>query len=275
MKHLKWLLSGFIYPCFRLDFYQGAVESSILRSVALFVLFAIVLTALNTIRVLTEASNIGNIQEFFNSGELTEIVIEDGKTTVVGKQPLILYDVEGTLIAVDTTGDISDIDRLKYFQGFLLTETSFHMLHDGDYQTFPLNEILSAFEKDKIVINEETTLSMWKTVLLWAAVILFTVLLIWFVLVRFMYLTFIAVLMWGFITVMRRTVNYGQVLTVGLLALVPLTYAKFLLSLVGIQFFFLFTILLIVIWGVVLLKVFPKMPKDKETALDELDLKTE
>ncbi len=66
-----------------------------------------------------------------------------------------------------------------------------------------------------------------------------------------MWLTFLAVLIWGVLSAINMRSDYGPVLTLGLYALVPAVYISFLLGLIGISFCGFQSGLLLVIWVVV------------------------
>ena len=179
-----------------------------------------------------------------------EIVIENGIATVRARQPLILMEGDGSVVILDTSGTYQSIDTSRYSQGFLLTRTSLHAYSDGDYQVVQLADLNSAFS-NPIVISRDTALDFWRSFTSIFSVVAFIGIGLWNLVIRFMWLTFLAVLVWGVLSAFNMRSDYGPVLTVGIYALVPATYISFLLGLIGISFCGFQSGLLLVIWAIV------------------------
>ena len=262
----KWFLSGFVLPCFSLDFYKKAVHKRLIIAVGFYVLFGFALTLLSTIIIGRELRSVDQlIQLAYLRGDIPEIVIENGTASVDAPQPVILIDEDGTLFAIDTTGEIKDIDRTRYYQGMLLTKETLELLNKGEYQEIQLSELHDIFEQNPIYIDANAVTNLWQKV---ASILLsfsFAGLFIWNVILRFMFLTFLAIIVWGTASIFRFKTDYGPVLTLGIFALVPATYLNYLLGIIGIRFFFLKTLLLLIIWGFVLTRTISKTTSRKDS----------
>lgn len=245
---LTFMIKGFIFPCFSPSFYRAASKKSLIGGIAFFFLFAFVITFVPTIQLFIAMSGVGSeIQGAYERGEIPNIVIEDGIAEVDGTQPFVFED-NGTIVAIDTTGEMNEIDTRWYSQGFLLTQTELHILNENEYQVLPLIDLNNDF-KNPIVLDKANVLDLWNTVLIWITIIVFVGILLWNSIIRLAYIALIGLVIWGIVTLMKKGVGYSPVLITGILAIVPVTYLKFLLSLANISFFTLYTLLLIVVWS--------------------------
>lgn len=248
---LTWLGRGFFQPLYSMQFYRAAVQKSLIDAVLFFVVFGTLLTIISTINLSRSlGSAADDIEQAFASGEFPEIVIENGLATVRARQPLILMEGDGSIVILDTSGAYQSIDTSRYSQGFLLTRNSLHAYSDGDYQVVQLSDLNSAFG-NPIVVNRETALDLWRSFASIFSVVAFLGIGFWNLAIRFIWLTFLAVLIWGVLSAINMRSEYGPVLTLGLYALVPAVYISFLLGLIGISFCGFQTGLLLVIWVVV------------------------
>ena len=266
----KWLLSGFVLPCFSLDFYKKAVHKRLIIAVVFYVLFGFTLTLFSTIIIGRELRSVNQfIQLAYLRGDIPEIVIENGTASVDAPQPVIFVDEEGTLFAIDTTGKIEDIDRARYYQGILLTKNNLKLLNKGEYQNIPLVELHDIFEQNPIYIDANAVTNLWQRISSILLGLSFAGLFIWNIIVRFMFLTFLALIVWGAASIFRFKANYGPILTLGIFALVPATYLNYLLGIIGIRFFLLKTFLLLTIWGFVLTRAIRKDSPSQTASLEQ------
>ena len=251
VDELAWLGRGFFQPLYSLQFYRSATQKSLIDAILFFVAFGTLQTIISAF-ILTRmlGSVADDIQQAFASGEFPEIVIENGLATVRGRQPLILLEEEGTIVILDTTGAYQSIDTSRYSQGFLLTRDSLHAYSEGEYQVIQLRDLNSAFS-NPIVINREAALDFWSSLTAIFSLTAFIGIGLWNLVVRFMWLTFLAVVVWGILSAFNIRSEYGPVLTVGIYALVPAVYLSFLLGLIGISFCGFQTGLLLVAWVLV------------------------
>lgn len=249
---LLWFLKGFIYPCGSGSFYQAASKKRLIVVVLFFVVFAFVLTCINTVRIGLAMKDVENdIEMAYESGDFPTITIENGIAHVNGPQPLILAEEARTIIAVDTTGVIREIDTRAYSQGILLTRTELHMVNEDGYQTMPLIDLQEIFG-NPIVIDEDQILNLWGRAALLIPLVASVGIFIWNSLVRFAYIALLGIAVWGILSIKQQGISYSPVLITGIYANVPTVYLQFMLGQVGIGFCGLYTILLIIIWVIAL-----------------------
>ena len=129
LLELEWLGAGFVLPCISPAFYRLAVRRRVISAVLFFLLFGLVITGLTTIGVGRTILSAGeDIRQAFEEGDFPEITIEDGVAMVDAPQPLVLFDEDGRVVVIDTTDTYKELDRSRYYQGFLLTRTSLYIL---------------------------------------------------------------------------------------------------------------------------------------------------
>ncbi len=242
---------GFFQPLYSLRFYHAAVGKSLVDAILFFVALATLLTIISTFSLTRDLGTVSDdIERAFASGAFPEIVIENGLATVRGRQPLILLDEQGTIVVLDTTGVYKSIDTGRYSQGLLLTRDSLHAYSEGNYQVVQLRDLNSALG-NPIVVNRETALDFWRSFTSIFAIVAFIGIGLWYLVARSMWLTFLAVLVWGMLSALKIRSEYGPVLTIGIYALVPAVYVSFLLGLIGISFCGLQLGLLLLVWVLV------------------------
>ena len=242
---------GSFNPFISLQFYRAAAQKSLIDAIIFFVFFGTLLTIISTIDLSRKLSSAADeIEQAFASREFPAITIENGLATVRARQPLILLEGDGAIVILDTTGTVQTIDTSRYFQGFLLTRNSLHVYSDGEYQVIGLADLNSAFG-NPIVVNRESALNLWRSFTPIFSVVAFIGIGLWNLVIRLMWLTFLAVLVWGGLSALNLRSDYGSVLTVGIYALVPAVTISFLLGLIGISFCGFQTGLLLLIWVIV------------------------
>lgn len=253
LNELGWLGAGFVMPCASLMLYRRAARRRVIWAALFFLLFSLVLTTLTTINIGTAMfSARKDIQQVFDTGEMPEITIRDGVATTDAEQPLVLLDEERTIIMIDTDSTYRQIDRSRYDRGILLTSHSLHLLdNNGRYQEMRLRDLNEAFG-NPIIINADSVNRFWIGFSAIATVLVFFALVVWNTLVRFMYVTMLALVIWGAISLFRRDTGFGLVLNTGLYAIVPAVYAHYLLGRLGVQFITLQTMLLLPVWAIAL-----------------------
>lgn len=248
---LSWLIftaKGFVFPCGSASFYKTAARKKLIGAIVFFLLFAIVITFVQTLQVIDAMSGIGDeIQVAYEGGEIPTIVIEDGIAQVDGPQPLI-FEENRNIFAIDTTGVMKEIDTRLYSQGILLTRTEMHLLNEDGYQVFPLIDLQEAFG-NPIVVDKTQALSLWKTASLWITIFGFLGIFLWNSLIRFVYILMIGLGIWGIVSIVKKGVGFSTILITGIYANVPVIYLWSTLKLVNVSFFSLYTMLLLAIWG--------------------------
>jgi hypothetical protein len=250
-----WFFSGAVLPMGSITFYRKAAGRSVAGALVFFVLFTLVITTLSTLALgIGMFSAVPGIREAYDNGEIPDITISQGIAEVEGPQPFIFTDasnpgLEGTIVAVDTTGQIVEIDRSRYYQGFLLTRTELHMLdNNGRYQVIPLQDLNTAFETDPIVINADTASRGWATFSVFMVIFLFIFLVLWNTVVRLMILATWALVAWGIISLMRPNTGFGPIIITALYAVIPAIYITHLFSRVGFTFPGLQTFFFLIFW---------------------------
>jgi hypothetical protein len=251
---ISWVIftiKAFIFPCFSPSFFETASKRNLIGAIAFFFLFAFVITFVPTLQVIIAMRGVGSeIQGAYERGEFPAITIEDGIAKVDGSQPFV-FESDRTLVAIDTTGKVNEIDTRSYSKGILLTRTEIHLVNEDGYQVLPLSDLHTEFG-NPIVLDKTQVLDLWRTVSIWITILVFIGILIWNSIVRLAYIALIGLVTWGIVSLMKKGVGFSPVLITGILANVPVMYLKFLLSLVNISFFTLYTILLIIVWALAL-----------------------
>jgi len=268
---LTWLGRGFYQTIFRLEFYRQALAKGTLRAALFFLIFGALLTLFSTFSVVWGMRGVsGDIRDAFESGEFPAIVIEDGIASVDGPQPFVLTEEPGGYFVLDTSGEIREIDRSRYSQGFLLTRDELHMLNNGEYQVLSLSDLHQFLGLDRIVIDRDSSVRLWRGFSSFIGVVVFVGAGLWNSIVSFMFISFLAVLMWGALTLLQRPADFGRTLTLALYAFVPATYGQLLTRWLDFQFLGLKTLLLLGIWAYLAFRLFdPSGKGDREPSKGE------
>ncbi len=263
LGQLGWFLSGAVLPIASLSFYRKAAQRSVGSAILFFIVFTLVLSTLSTLNFAVGAfAFMGEIQQAYLDGEIPEITISKGVAEVNSPQPMILLngaDQAGRtmFVAIDTTGVIEEIDPSRYDQGFLLTRNEFHLLTDRQgYQTLPLSEFNKAFEKDPIILNGETVSQGWGVVSAFTTLVVLISLILWHTVVRLMFISMIALIFWGVISLIKPNTGFGPIIITGLYAVVPSVYLSHLFSRSDLGFPGEQTFFLLVFWVIGLLANF-------------------
>lgn len=249
---LSWHAASFVLPAASLSFYRRAVSRSVGSAVLFFVLFMGIITLISTVGLARGMSQFStDIRQVFQTGRMPEITISEGVATVKGQQPAVLFDQNGSLFVVDTTGRYSSIDQARYTSSILLTRTELQVLSTGGrYQVIPLSQLQQVFNQDPLVINAETTARLWQNLTGLFAIIALVGLAFWNLGIRLVYLAALALMMWGGTALFRLRTPFGVVFTIGVYAFVPVVYLVEIIDRLGKSFFLLQTLLLIVVWTV-------------------------
>lgn len=235
-SEIGWFFSGAVLPMASLAFYRKATQKSVGKAVLFFFVFTSVIACLLTTSVTIAMFSLMNgIQNVYADGQVPEITISKGVAEVNGPQPLTLLDNENSqgqriLVAIDTTGEITGIDKSRYYQGFLLTRTELHVLNRGKYQRVPLSEVNTLFERDPLVINADTVSQAWGIISSISAIVVLIFLWLWHFMFRLMIILVYALILWGIVSVFRSNVGFGLIITCGLYAIVPAIYISHLFS---------------------------------------------
>jgi hypothetical protein len=250
LGELGWFASGSVLPLVSLTFLRKASQRRVSLAILFFFSFTLIITLLSTVGLGVSMGVVTkDIRQAFEDGTFPEIIIRDGVAEVDSPQPIILFDGDTgsdvVFFAIDTTGKIKGIDRYNYTQAVLLTRTDLHFYSDGQYQVLPLAELHSALEKNPIVINAETVTNAWMIFSIGFTVIAFIFIFLWHAIIRLMVLALYALVMWGFVSLIRPNTKFDPIIISALYAIVPAIYLTYLFSRIGISFpglqtFFLF-----------------------------------
>ncbi len=260
VSSLLFMAKGFLFSCGNGNFYKEATRKKLIVSIFFFFIFACVITSVATLQLMIGMSDVGNeIQGAYDRGEFPTIIIEDGIAEVDQTEPFVFIN-NRQFVAIDTTGEITEIDTRSYSEGFLLTRTELHFVNEDGYQAMLLSDLHETFG-NPIVIDKTQANNIWKTIAIWIGVLAFIGLLFWNTLVRFTYIMLIGLPIWGIVSLSKKDVSFSLILSTGIFATVPVVYLKFLLDLANVNFFSLYTILFLIAWGLALRAVF-KEPKE-------------
>jgi hypothetical protein len=234
-------------------FYRTAGRRRVIGAIGFLVLLAIFLTIFQSIGLFR--NTLGGMDELragLESAEIPEVTIANGRATVDAPQPYVLFDQEGTLAVLDTTGTYTLADVSRYDVAFILTEYTLIMKgDDGDIQEAPLSELNAVFG-DPIVVNEETIASFVQTFLAAFSVIAVISIFLWAVFGNLFYVVAIGLVYWGIASLVRKGTGFAIVLITGIYALVPPLVARFLLGQFNVRFPGLFTLLYLPLFGAAL-----------------------
>jgi len=266
MSKLLWLFKGFIFPCFSPAFYEKAAKKRLIIAVVFLFIFAIIQSLISVVsaslsmRVFSE-----EIKRAYEQGTFPIISIKDGIASVKGIQPYV-YSSKRDVIVIDTTGKVQEIDTKTFSRGILLTRTELHFVNEDGYRVVPLNDLHESFG-NPIILDKDHVLKLWSTLILVIDLVVLVFGFLWNSVVRLGYIALIGLLVWGVVSLMRKGLGFSPILITGIYANVPALYLSFILKKVGVSFFSLNTILLVIIWAIALISV---LMKENDT-LKEVD----
>lgn len=263
LGELTWLGMGLTLPIVNLNFYRKAAHRKVSSALLVFFMFALLITVLTTINFAQTMNEGGQaIQKAYDDGSFPTITIQDGVAKVDGPQPFILAAEDGNLIAFDTTGRITEIDRSKYYQGLLLKKTEMHVLRKGEYQISKLTEIQQIFNQNPIVLDKANVSQLWKSFSSLAVIAGFVGIALWNMLLRLGYLALLALLLWPVANLFKKGTGYQNVFGTGVYVLIPAMLLHHLVSRNGSGFFGDQTLILIPMWGLALTWSLRKTPEE-------------
>jgi hypothetical protein len=240
--------AGFVLSGCSPSLYYHATRRWLITAVVFFVLFGLTLSSVETWRIANDMRPFrDDVNAAFDDGKFPAITIADGEAIVHGPEPFIVVDDGRNLIVLDTTGEYTgaELESGRYESGNILTKTKLYSLDDqGDVQILPLD--LPFLISRNIEINANLA----QRIVTYVQVLIFSGLAFWHVGMGLVYITLLAFVVWGVVSLAQRHVDFGTVLATGLYAIVPATYAHYLLDRVRIDFFGMFTLLLLVAWAI-------------------------
>jgi hypothetical protein len=228
------------------SFYYHAARRHVMTAVLFFMLFGLILAGVVTGQVVYAMRPFREeVNAVFVEGKIPPITIANGEATVHGPEPFVAVDDGRNLVVFDTTGQYTGEELDDYQSGLVLTKTKLVSIDDqGNVQTTPFN--LPFLRQRTIQINARLV----QQILNGVQVSVFLGLTFWHVGVGLLYLGSLALIIWAVATQVKPGIGLGSVLTTGLYAAVPATYAHYLLDRVDIDFLGLFSLLLLAGWAV-------------------------
>ena len=240
--------AGFVLSGCSPSFYYHAARRWLITAVGFFVLFGLILAGVQTWRVAHEMRPFrDDINAAFTEGRFPAITIANGEAIVHGPEPFVVVDDGQNLIVLDTTGEYTgaELESGRYESGIILTRDRVYSIDDqGQVQIMPLD--MPFLNQGSFEINEDLAQSVVSVVQLFV----FLGLAFWHVVLGLTYITVLGFAVWGGAALAQRNISFSIVMTTGLFAVVPATYAHYLLERAGADFFGLFTLLLIGGWAI-------------------------
>lgn len=266
LSFLTYLLRGFIFPCASLNFYKAAIKKKVFWAIIFFIIFGLIFSTVQTLTGLYFLDDMGTyIIEEYQNGDFPDIVIHNGVAEVFAEQP-VWYDDGNRYIGADTTGQFTVADLLNYGEGILLTKDTMYQWDDGQLKEISLRDVNSVFG-DPLYFDEEHVSDFWQSFSRIMGFVMFFALWFWHAGIRLLYILVVALVLWGIISLSKKDVGFGMVLITGIFANVPVMYIKTILSWMDVSFFLLYTLLLLTVWGIVLVKLLKKEPRKTEPVL--------
>jgi hypothetical protein len=224
-------------PCFSLNYYRRGVRRGSGLAIGFFMLFALCVTLVQTLRIGASLVSAGqDLQRAYLEGRVPTLVIQAGVATSDPARPFIISEESGTLIAIDTTGAIRNIDRTRSTQGLLLTRGAIQVLNQGEYQTVPLSQVQQLLQMDPIILDAPGVARLWQRLTLWVTGIVLGVMLLANLLLWFIAIAVLTGLVRALVGLLGWRGGYSEAISVGLYAAVPAVYVAYLLGLLGIRF---------------------------------------
>lgn len=257
VNELLWLGLGTVLPCGSITFYKKASRRPLGYALLFFLLFSLVLAALSSAKFSRGVTTaIGDLEKGLASIVLPEVTIRNGIATATGPQPYTFYPEQGMILAIDTTGKITEDDLAGYSDGFLMTRDSLVVLNSGQIQSIPLYELQQAFQQDPLVINKANLLQ-WATLAMgFVKTGAFIAIWLWNLFGRLLIILLAGLLLWGIASLIKPGAPFSAILITGIYSYVPAVYFNFILGQANAQIPFALTFVHVLIWIAALLFVF-------------------
>lgn len=249
IAELKWFFASFILMLASSKFYKSAAKKPARIAVLSFMLFMLVLSGLSTIKTIFLFGDMKtSIEQSYQNGTIPVITITDGIAESSGPTTFTYLDQEGMLVQVDVSGNRTEIDRVKYYQGFLLTQTDLHILNDDQYEVLPLIDLHEAFEENPIVIDEESIGELFNIFSSIGIISFILLSVFWNCFVRFLYMVSLGLVLWGSLSLVKKEISFNAILVLGSYSYMAALLYIFVAEQIGVTFFLLHTILMLAIW---------------------------
>ena len=225
-QHFVWLVKGFVYPIWSFPYYKKASQKPLGTALGFLLVFAILQSIVSTGSIALSLNRFSReIEEAYLSGEIPDIVIEEGIASVSGSGRYI-NENNRQIIAVDVTGAMREINTNQYSEGFLLTREEFHMVNEDGYQVIPLSDVNKTFGSP-IIMNAESMTGLWARLSILINILVLGGSLMFFSLGRFIYLVLLGLIVWGVVSISHKGFDFARILIIGVYANVPTTYLMF------------------------------------------------
>ena len=182
------------------------------------------------------------------AGEVPEISIENGTTSVQGEDPFLLTSENGFFLGVDTRGKLPNSELDSINGGLLVTETELRTYNNGNYQAISLKDYNTGFNLEKIIIDGPALEQFFSLFSVYYTSIAALSLWIWDVVLWLLFLAMTAYFLWGPIGQVIQGFSFRAVLIIGIYAHLPAFVINYILKLFGVQIMFIYTVLLMVFW---------------------------
>lgn len=254
LNGFDWFFKGLVLHLGSKDFYRAAVKKSVGSAVLSFIVLMLITTIGSMIVFLVGVETVrGSITEEYAAGNLHVITIRNGVASTEGPRVHNYIDEDKLLVRLDIDGELEEIDRRNYSQSLLMTETEMHVLNNrGEYEVFDLSDLNTIFERDPLIIDEDSLKDAVTYVAGFGSIIYLIVVLLFNTFARFLYMVMWALLVWGVVAIMKKEIELREILIVGIYSYLASMIFDYLIAELSWVFAPLHTILMLIIWGVVL-----------------------
>jgi hypothetical protein len=257
LGELVWLVAGTVLPLTSLSFYKRVVKRPPIMALIFIITFGLVVGLLTSFGVTRGLGSLeSDVLQALEENEFPTITIESGIARADVSQPYTVYEDYEVAFIIDTTGQITQLERNGYDQGMLLTATELHVLNlDNDYNITDLDDLNLIFAQDPLVVNAETISDIAGGFASIFSVVAFVALLVWHFIVRVAWVCLLALIVWAIVGTFWQGVKYAEIWILGVYSSIPALYFTYLLSKInlsicGLQTFLLGLIMLFVAYAV-------------------------
>jgi hypothetical protein len=248
-RRIAWLGAGFVLPFYSPEFYLGTLRKPLREAILFFAVLMTLVAGLSTIRGVNHVESFFQlVLDAFQDGSVTSLTITGGEASIDGDDPLIIKDGDRFFIAVDTQGEL-DRDSFRGYQGgILITKTLQYSFTAGQDRPFELSNYNLGTGRDPLVFDETIVNQLFATLSVLYPVVGGVAVWVWDVCLWLLFLVISAYFLWGPINQALPEFSFKSMLTIGIYAHVPAFTVQHILSLFGVQVFFIYTTLLLVFW---------------------------
>ena len=263
---IAWFAAGFVLPLASQHYIKESTKKKAGWSVLFFYTFITIVSICITFNIAVDLIKFrGELSTAYETGQFPTIIIQDGVANVSENPTWVFINQKELLLAIDISGDyFKEIDRYKYQQGLLLTEKNLHMYNEGKYYNFPLIVFNRDLDINPIILNQSNVDRLYVIFIACSLLLTFISVWFWYGLVKFMYIVMIGLVFWGITSIFQKGIGFEKILVIGIYSYYTALVFNYLLSVIHIEFLFLETILIIIIWGFHLFFVLKGIESSKE-----------